>query len=246
MARKRKKKSKASPTTPREQTDKQVGDDLEQQAVDEDLGEQARYDSVSVTGSGRDVTAEEPTEASTEPEPEVVVMADFVYGPAKRFEPDAPNFTHREVARSSTADRYGIDNTPNEEVLRNAYALAVNCLMPIRNEFGKLTPNSWYRGEQLEKVVARQGFINWCAKHRKQRGVDTWNEYFAKKSHPKGQAADIEIIGVPNDELYTWCVANLTFDQCIREFPKEGDPMSGWVHISYNAGNNRGQAFTIG
>ncbi len=237
MARKRKKKVKATPkgdATPAFQ---------EGQSAEE---EQAAYDSVSVTGSGRDVMTEAVNQAFTEPEPEVVVMADFVYGPAKRFEPDAPNFTHREVARSSTADRYGIDNTPNEEVLRNAYALAVNCLMPIRNEFGGYAPQSWYRGEQLEKVVARQGFINWCAKYTKQRGVDTWNEYFAKKSHPKGQAADIEIIGVPNDELYTWCVANLEFDQCIREFPKEGDPMSGWVHISYNAIKNRGQAFTIG
>jgi len=204
--------------------------------------EQADYDSVSVTGSGRDVS----TEASTEPEPEVVVMADFVYDPAKRFEPEAPNFTHREVARSSTADRYNIDNTPNEEVLRNAYDLAVNCLMPIRNEFGAYAPQSWYRGEALERVICRQAFVDWCSKYSKARGVEAWNEYFAKKSHPKGQAADIEIIGVPNDELYQWCLANLTFDQLIREFPKEGDPMSGWVHISYNAIKNRGQAFTIG
>lgn len=247
MARKRKKKVKGTSnpeTTPDKPADVLV-DPEGFGGSDYAEDEQDRYDSVSVTGSGRDVTAEEPTEALTEPEPEVVIVQSFVYVPSARFEPDAPNFTHREVARSSTADRYNIDNTPNEEVLRNAYALAVNCLMPVRAEFGAFAPNSWYRGEALERVICRQSFIDWCTKYQKPRGVEAWNEYFAKKSHPKGQAADIEIIGVPNDELYKWCVANLTFDQCIREFPKEGDPMSGWVHISYNAGNNRGQAFTI-
>ena len=30
------------------------------------------------------------------------------------------------------------------------------------------------------------------------------------------------------------------------EFPKKGDPMSGWVHVSWSQTNNRKQAFTIG
>lgn len=232
MVRKRKKKAKG---TSNPETTDEVTPEQEQEE------EQSRYDSVTVTGSGRDVSKE----PFPEPQQEAAAMTDFVYGAAKRFEPDAPNFTHREVARSSTADRYNIDNTPNEEVLRNAYALAVNCLMPVRHAFGAFAPNSWYRGEALERVICRQSFIDWCTKYKKQRGVDAWNEYFARKSHPKGQAADIEIIGVPNDELYQWCLANLKFDQLIREFPKDGDPMSGWVHISYNATQNRGQAFTI-
>jgi len=210
------------------------------------LTDQDRYDSVTTTGSGRDVEAEEPTEASTEPEPEAPTVDDWEYDPSKRFEPDAVHFTHREVARSSIADRYGIDNTPSPQVLQAAYALAVNCLMPMRVKYGKLSPQSWYRGEDLERIVARQGFVNWVKKHGKPSDTNSWTEYFLRKSHPKGMAADVEIIGVPNDELYQWCLANLTFDQLIREFPKEGDPMSGWVHISYNATNNRGEAFTIG
>lgn len=237
MARKRKKKVKATPkgdAAPRFEE----GQSAEQ--------EQAAYDSVSVTGSGRDVTAEEPTEAFTEPQPEAPTVDDWEYDPSKRFEPDAPNFTHREVARSSTADRYGIDNTPSPMVLQAACGLAVNCLMPIRAEFGAFAPQSWYRGEDLERIIARQGFVNWVKKHGKPSDTDSWDEYFRLKSHPKGMAADIEIIGVPNDELYQWCLANLKFDQLIREFPKEGDPMSGWVHISYNATSNRGEAFTIG
>ena len=41
-------------------------------------------------------------------------------------------------------------------------------------------------------------------------------------------------------------IAMDTLDQLIREFPKAGDPMSGWVHISFDEENNRQQAFTIG
>lgn len=208
--------------------------------------EQAAYDSVSVTGSGRDVTAEEPTEALTEPQPEAPTMDDWEYQPAKALGPAAPNFTHREVAKSSTADRYNIDNTPEPQILRGAYGVAENCLQKIREEFGPFTANSWYRCEALERIIARQGFVSWCAKNNMPSDTSSWDTYFGRKSHPKGMAVDFEIIGVPNDELYTWCVSNLTFDQCIREFPKEGDPSSGWVHISYNATSNRGEAFTIG
>ena len=248
MARKRKKKAKGTQTD-----DRTEGQAAEQEQRPEPPpfpppapDEQARYDSVSVTGSGRDVTAEEPTEAFTEPQPEAPTVDPWEFDPFKKLGDDAPNFTHREVAKSSTADRYGIDNTPSPQVLRAAHALAVNCLQPMRAEFGKFAPQSWYRGEALERIVAKQGFVNWCHRHTKPSDTDSWDEYFARKSHPKGMAADCEIIGVPNDELYQWCLANLQFDQLIREFPKEGDPMSGWVHISYNATANRGEAFTIG
>ena len=61
------------------------------------------------------------------------------------------------------------------------------------------------------------------------------------------QAVDIEIPGIPNDDLFNWVDQNIPeYDQLIREFPKAGDPYSGWVHVSFNEGNNRRQKFTIG
>lgn len=210
------------------------------------LTEQQRYDSVSVTGSGRDVEADSLTEGSSQPEADMAEDTPLVYNPETNFGPKAANFFHREVANSSVADRYDIDNTPPEDVLLKARDLAINCLQPIRSYYGlSFAPNSWFRCEALEKVICTQSFIKWRAKHGYDRKPDAWSLYFAKKSHPKGAAADIEIPGVDNDELYDWCLAELTFDQLIREFPKPEEPNSGWVHISYNAANNRGEAFTI-
>lgn len=160
------------------------------------------------------------------------------------------NFMQYEVAKSYTAQRLGIDNTPPDDVLDAAKLLAIYCLQPIRDHYGiPFTPTSWYRSEALEKVITVKGFERWM----RQNGYNTnvareiaWQEYFARKSHPKGEAADIEIVGVSNDDLFEWCRENVEYDQLIREFPQPGEPMSGWVHISWRAIGNRGQALEIG
>lgn len=162
------------------------------------------------------------------------------------------NFLYYELIKSSTASRYNIDNEVTElEIIENAKALAKNCLEKIRARFGGFSPNSWYRGEELEKAICWGGrddssFGKWC--NRKKLPIDeiSWSKYFALKSHPRGEGADVEKSGVPNDELFEWCKENLEFDQLIREFPKPGDPNSGWVHISWSRTNNRQQSFTIG
>ena len=50
-----------------------------------------------------------------------------------------------------------------------------------------------------------------------------------------------------NKELATWIYKNCDFDQIILEFhDPEGDPNSGWVHVSYvNDSDNRKQTLTI-
>jgi hypothetical protein len=52
-------------------------------------------------------------------------------------------------------------------------------------------------------------------------------------------AVDCEVLGVPNKELADWVVNHLSYDQVILEFWKPEEANSGWVHISYNKGNNR-------
>jgi uncharacterized protein YcbK (DUF882 family) len=60
----------------------------------------------------------------------------------------------------------------------------------------------------------------------------------------KGQAADIEIPGVPNSELAEYIRDNLPFTQVILEFYTRGVPDSGWVHVSYDPQNLKRQALT--
>ena len=168
--------------------------------------------------------------------------------PTDRVHGACPNFKWYEVWKSETASRLEIDNeSEDEEIQENVRNLALNCLQPIRNEHGPLKVNSWFRGEELERVITKKGFANWCRKNGKEpTHAASWTEYFVRKSHPKGEAADVEAAGISNDDLFDWCRDNLEYDQLIREFPVKGVPDSGWVHISYREGNNRKQAFTIG
>ena len=59
--------------------------------------------------------------------------------------------------------------------------------------------------------------------------------------HAEGKAADLEIPSIDNKELAWWIRNNLEVDQLILEFYKEGEPNSGWIHVSYNEESNRNQ-----
>lgn len=158
----------------------------------------------------------------------------------------ADNFKPYEVSKSSTAVRNGIDNTPSESQLEAAQALALNVLDPVREHFGiAFSPESWFRCEALEKVITTAGFGRWCTKHKRAKDADAWGDYFKLKSHPKGQAADFEIPGVDNLEVFEWIRDNCEFDQLIQEGYRHGEPNSGWIHVSYKQAGNRNEAFDI-
>lgn len=133
------------------------------------------------------------------------------------------NFTMAEFTKSQTAERKGIDNTPEGEHLEAAKALFENVVQPIRDQFGPTVINSGYRSPELNAAVGGS----------------------ATSQHCKGQAADIEVPGVANAELANWIVDNLDFDQVILEFYTPGIPDSGWVHVSYkDDGENRKSILT--
>lgn len=133
------------------------------------------------------------------------------------------NFSLEELTKSETALRFGMDNTPNDQELANMVALCECVLQPIRDHFGKgVKVNSGFRDPEVNAKVG---------------GSKT-------SDHCKGMAADIEIPGVANAELAQWIVDNLEFRQVILEFYTPGIPDSGWVHVSYNPGDNKKQVLT--
>jgi len=133
------------------------------------------------------------------------------------------NFSLKELTKSDTATRLGIDNTPNEETIDNLKTLCDKVLQPVREHFGKsVTINSGYRSPESNAAVG---------------GSKT-------SDHCKGQAADIEIDGVPNPELAQWIMDNLEYTQLILEFYTQGIPDSGWVHVSYDPNNLKKQELT--
>ena len=133
------------------------------------------------------------------------------------------NFSMAEFTKSQTAERKGIDNTPQGEHLEAAVALFESVVQKVRDHFGVTTINSGYRCPELNAAVGGS----------------------ATSQHCHGEAADIEVPGVANSDLANWIVDNTDFDQVILEFYTPGIPDSGWVHVSYKAdGSNRGKPMT--
>ncbi|MBL8430434.1 MAG: hypothetical protein JNJ95_11160 [Dechloromonas sp.] len=141
----------------------------------------------------------------------------------------SPNFLIYELTRSELADRRGIPNNfASDKELRAAIHLAREVLQPIRDKFGSFTPNSVFRGQPLERALKNKP-ASWLS----------------TSQHSRGEACDIEIVGMSTLALAEWARDNLTFDQIICECydPAKG-PNSGWVHISLKApgtGENRRQ-----
>ena len=133
------------------------------------------------------------------------------------------NFTLEELTKSETALRHDMDNTPGQAEVDNLLALAENVLQPVRDHFARgVKVNSGFRHPEVNAKVG---------------GSKT-------SDHCKGQAADIEIPGVANAKLAQWIADNLEFRQLILEFYQIGVPDSGWVHVSWVAGDNKKQVLT--
>jgi len=132
------------------------------------------------------------------------------------------NFTLSEFVKSQTASRKGIDNTPSQEHLDNAISLFENVVQPVRENFGPTIITSGYRSDALNAAI----------------GGSTTSQ------HSKGQAVDLEVMGVSTAEVCEWIAANTDFDQLILEFYEPGDTNSGWVHVSYAGDGNRGETLT--
>jgi hypothetical protein len=128
------------------------------------------------------------------------------------------NFQLSELVKSQVAERKGIPNNPSPTQIDNLKALCVNVLQPIRSHFdAPVIISSGYRSGELCIAIGSK----------------------PTSQHAEGKAADIEVVGVDNKELAQWIKDNLEYDQLILEFYKDGEPDSGWVHVSWNSGENR-------
>ena len=131
------------------------------------------------------------------------------------------NFQLSELVKSQTAERKGIPNNPSPTQIDNLKALCINILQPIRSHFDSpVLISSGYRSAELCLAIGSN----------------------IHSQHIEGKAADIEVVGVDNKELAQWIKDNLEYDQLILEFYKNGEPDSGWVHVSWNGSDNRNQS----
>jgi zinc D-Ala-D-Ala carboxypeptidase len=132
------------------------------------------------------------------------------------------NLTLKEVTKSDTANRLGIDNTPEDFDIKNLRAIAEEVFQPLRDHFGvPLFVSSGFRSKKLNKAIGGSKY----------------------SQHMVGEALDIDadVYGsVTNRELFMFIKENLIFDQLIWEFGDDDTP--DWVHVSYKEkGQNRKQ-----
>ncbi|MCJ8334426.1 MAG: D-Ala-D-Ala carboxypeptidase family metallohydrolase [Epibacterium sp.] len=123
------------------------------------------------------------------------------------------NFTLREMTRSRTAAKRGIQNIPNGEQIRRLRDLCEFALEPTRAIVGHpLHVTSGFRSQALNKAI---------------RGAKT-------SQHMRGEAADIECFHLSTYDLAVTIRENgVPFDQLILEAYTPAHPNSGWVHVSF-------------
>ena len=133
------------------------------------------------------------------------------------------NLSLSECTKSNTANRLGINNTPDDEwIVENLKGIAEEVFQPIRNAFKcPIYVSSGYRSEELNRAIG--GSI--------------------RSQHVQGRALDLDADvygGCTNGEIFQYILNNLTFDQLIWEFGDQDNP--DWVHVSYvRDGVNRGR-----
>ena len=137
------------------------------------------------------------------------------------------NFTLKELTRSNTALRLGIDNEPSKEGILKLTLLATSLLQPLRNVVGSLRITSGYRSPQLSEVIGSS----------------------SNSQHCRYEAVDMQYVKrgkMDNIKIYSALIdLDLDYDQCILEFgnatehidPTEPD----WIHLSWKVVDNRRQ-----
>ena len=64
------------------------------------------------------------------------------------------HFSLSELTKSSTAERKGISNEPDEEAIENLILVCDQILEPVRNHYGKpFVPNSGFRCLELNRAI---------------------------------------------------------------------------------------------
>ena len=125
-------------------------------------------------------------------------------------------FTIKELTRSETARRLGINNTPPASAIEALHALVDNVLDPLREAWGgPIRVNSGYRCPELNKAVGGT----------------------PGSQHQRGEAADITVGSRSGNRRLLALIKRLGLpvDQCIDE------KSCRWIHVSHRKGHNRRQ-----
>ena len=125
------------------------------------------------------------------------------------------HFSIRELSRSETASRKGINNTPNSAIVGALTALIDNVLDPLREKWGApIIVTSGYRCPALNRAIGGA----------------------SGSQHTKGEAADIRTLSDSREDnmklLKCLLDSGIEFDQVIAE-NVDGAGRPDWIHVSF-------------
>ena len=129
--------------------------------------------------------------------------------------------SYKEVIKSNTATRRGIENIPSGEQMENIKLLCENVFEPLREHVGgPIAINSLFRSVDLNRAIGGSSTSQHCAVN--------------------GAAMDIDdTYGIMSNADMFEFIKKLDFDQLIWEYGDDENP--DWVHISYKKNGNRKQ-----
>lgn len=137
-------------------------------------------------------------------------------------------FSIKELTYSATAERLGIDNTPDVCIVENLHRLVASILDPLREKYGyPIVVNSGYRCQKLNKVVG---------------GVKC-------SSHIDGCAADIralcscrrdnmQIGNILLAHIKDWPIDQVIFEKC------DATGCPSWIHVAFSLSPRRQVIYT--
>lgn len=130
--------------------------------------------------------------------------------------------TYEEATKSIVAVKNNIDNTPNEEQLKNMKYIADNIHTPCRLFFKcQIGVSSFFRSLKLNKKIGSK----------------------AVHGHPDGVCIDMDcdMYGhITNKQLFKFIYDNLKFTQLIYEYPKDKKNVgkdAEWIHVTLRKGS---------
>lgn len=129
--------------------------------------------------------------------------------------------SYKEVIKSNTATRRGIENIPSGEQMENIKLLCENVFEPLREHVGgPIAINSLFRSVELNRAIGGSSTSQHCAMN--------------------GAAMDIDdTYGIMSNADMFEFIKKLDFDQLIWEYGDDENP--DWVHVSYKKNGNRKQ-----
>lgn len=137
-------------------------------------------------------------------------------------------FRIEEFTRSATAERLGIDNTPDSCIVENLCLLVDKILNPLREIYGRpIVVNSGYRCQKLNKLV---GGVKYSA-HLDGRAADIRSSH-----HYRDENKEIGNILVAN--INEWPIDQVIFEKC------DASGCPSWIHVAFSRSPRRQILYT--